>query len=157
MFSSRKQRFFVAIFLMGFMTFGAMAVQAHEKDTDGSDRLVKGAAAGAAVGTITQVIRGRRGAGELLKGAAVGAAAGAAVGGYSDYDQEKRAREHAEDHGRYDRRGGYDRYDRYDRYDARRDDRRYRETRPAYRWQDDYDRGRGRGKGHRHSDRCGHR
>lgn len=151
MFNLRRQRFFVAIFLMGFMAFGAMAVQAHEKDTDGSDRLVKGAAIGAAVGTVTQVIRGQRGGRELLKGAAVGAAAGAAVGGYSDYDQEKRAREHAEDHAdRYDRRG------RYDRYDSRRDDRRFREPRPAHRWEDDGRRGRGRGRGHRHDDRCRH-
>lgn len=147
MFTKSRQRVFIALLLMGFLGFGSVAAQAHEKDTNGSDRLVKGAAIGAAAGAVTQVIRGRTTGKELLKGAAVGGAAGAAVGAYSDYKQEKGAREHEQDH-RY--RGRYDRDRYYDRGGAR----------PAYRWQDDYrsnGRGRGRAVGHRHNARCGHR
>lgn len=121
MFSKGKQRVSLALFLMAFLAFSAV-VPAEAGDTGGSDRMVKGAAAGAAVGAITQVVRGRRGGVELLKGAAVGAAAGAAVGAYSDYKQEKSAREDAE------RRADY----RYSGYRPV-----YRESRPAYRWAND--------------------
>lgn len=132
MFNMAKQRVFVALFLMGFLFLGAAAAEAgsrrgHRDDTNGADRLVKGAVIGAAVGTGVQVLRDRREGKELLKGAAVGAAAGAAVGAYGDYRQERDARIDAEDRnyrGRY--RG--DRYDnRYDRgrYDDRYDDSRY--------------------------------
>lgn len=93
MFTMAKQRVFIALFLLGFLCFGAVAAEARDNDTDGSDRLVKGAAIGAAAGAVTQAIRGRRGGRELLKGAAVGAAVGGAVGAYSDYKQEKEARE----------------------------------------------------------------
>jgi hypothetical protein len=140
MFSTGKQRVSLALFLMAFLAFCAV-MPAEAGDTGGSDRMVKGAAAGAAVGAITQVVRGRTGGKELLKGAAVGAATGAAVGAYSDYKQEKNARRDAE------RRADY-----------RNRDYRYRDygsSRPAYRWQQDYARN-GRG-GHRHNARCGHR
>ncbi len=110
MFSMAKQRVFVALFLMGFLFLGTVAAEA--RDTKGSDRLVKGAAVGAAVGAVTQAVRGRTGGGELLKGAAVGGAVGAAVGAYSDYKQEKDARVDAE------RRADY-----------RRDNRNYRQYR----------------------------
>lgn len=133
MFNMAKQRVFVALFLMGFLFLGAVAAEAGDRrgrrdDTNGADRLVKGAVIGAAVGTGVQVLRDRRQGKELLKGAAVGAAAGAAVGAYGDYRQERDARIDAEDRnyrgGRYrgDRhdsrydRGRYDR-GRYDRYD----------------------------------------
>lgn len=111
MLNMAKQRVFIALLLMAVMFFGAVAAEA--RDTKGADRLVKGAAIGAAVGAATQAVRGRRTGGELLKGAAVGASVGAAVGAYSDYKQEKDAREDAEreaDFYRYDRgraRGGY--------------------------------------------------
>lgn len=120
MFNMARQRVVVALTLMVFLFLGAVAAQAT--DTKGADRTVKGAVAGAAVGTITQMVRGRDQGKELLKGAAVGAAAGAAVGAYSDYRQERRAREE-------------DRYYRDGRY---REGRYYRDARPASR----YDRGR---------------
>ncbi|MES1242821.1 MAG: hypothetical protein ABUT39_14490 [Acidobacteriota bacterium] len=105
MFKIANQRVITALVLMATLFFGgAMAAQA--RDTHGADRLVKGAVAGAAVGAITQVVRGRTAAPQVLKGAAVGGAVGAAVGAYSDYKQEKDARVDAE------RRAGYG-YDRY--------------------------------------------
>jgi len=155
-----KQRVFVALCLMAFLFFGAAAAEARDRygrnDTHGADRLVKGAAIGVAVGTVTQVVRGRTQGKELLKGAAVGGAVGAAAGAYSDYKQEKDAREY--DRRRYDDRAyrnggrGYD-----DR--AYRNDRRGRSYRSDY--YDDYaprrgNNGRGRGRGHRHNDRCNH-
>lgn len=118
MLTIKRQRVFIALFLMAFLALGTVTA-AEARDTKGSDRLVKGAAAGAAVGAITQVVRGRRAGTELLKGAAVGASVGAAVGAYSDYKQEKDARIDAERRNdrrdyRYDnnyRRGrGNDRY-----------------------------------------------
>jgi hypothetical protein len=103
MFKIANQRVITALFLMATLFFGgAMAAQA--RDTKGADRLVKGAVAGAAVGAITQVVRGRTAGTQVLKGAAVGGAVGAAVGAYSDYKQEKDARIDAErraDYGRY--------------------------------------------------------
>jgi hypothetical protein len=103
MFKIANPRIFTALFLMATLFFGgAMAAQA--RDTKGADRLVKGAVAGAAVGAITQVVRGRTAGTQVLKGAAVGGAVGAAVGAYSDYKQEKDARIDAErqaDYGRY--------------------------------------------------------
>lgn len=103
MFKIANQRVITALVLMATLFFGgAMAAQA--RDTHGADRLVKGAVAGAAVGAITQVVRGRTAAPQVLKGAAVGGAVGAAVGAYSDYKQEKDARIDAE------RRADYDRY-----------------------------------------------
>ena len=144
MFNTARKRTFIALFLMAFLVFGTVEV-AQAGDTGGSDRMVKGAAVGAAVGAVTQVVRGRRGGVELLKGAAVGAAAGAAVGAYSDYKQEKSAREQAErraDHYTYG--GGY--------RSARPV---YRDSRPAYRWANDASARNGRG--HRHNGRCHHR
>ena len=97
MFSMARQRVFIAMFLMAVLFLGgAVAAQAGDRDTNGSDRMVKGAAAGAAIGAVTQVVRGRRSGVELLKGAAVGASVGAAAGAYSDYKQEKDARRDAE-------------------------------------------------------------
>jgi hypothetical protein len=108
MFELGKRKFMIALVLMvALLGLGALPAQA--KDTGGSDRLVKGAALGAAVGAVTQVVRGRTGGVELLKGAAVGASVGAAAGAYSDYEQEKDARIEAErdaEYARYDR-GGY--------------------------------------------------
>ena len=153
MFSMARQRVFIAMFLMAVLFLGgAVAVQAADRDTGGSDRMVKGAAAGAAIGAVTQVVRGRRSGVELLKGAAVGASVGAAAGAYSDYKQEKDAREDDQRH--YDRR----------RYDGRGyDDRAYRNggRGRAYRsdYYDDYAPRRankGRGRGHRHNGRCNH-
>lgn len=88
--SNARQRVVIALSLMMFLLLGSMAAQA--RDTHGSDRLVKGVAIGAAVGAITQMVRGRTEGTEVLKGAAVGGAVGAAVGAYSDYKQEKNAR-----------------------------------------------------------------
>jgi hypothetical protein len=138
MLNMAKQRVFIALLLMAVMFFGAVAAEA--RDTKGADRLVKGAVIGAAVGAATQAVRGRRTGKELVKGAAVGAAAGAAVGAYSDYRQEKNAREDAEREADFYRYGGnrgryYDDYDRWGRA-----------PRPAA----------NRG-GHRHNGRCHHR
>ncbi|HEX2224961.1 MAG TPA: hypothetical protein VHN15_12225 [Thermoanaerobaculia bacterium] len=144
MFNMAKQRVFVALFVMGFLLLGAMAAEARGRrdDTNGADRLVKGAVIGAAVGTGVQVLRDRKEGKELLKGAAVGAAAGAAVGAYGDYRQERDARVDAE-RDRYRGRGYRDRDyrgSRYDRYDDRYDDSYYgrRDVR------------------HRHSKHCDH-
>lgn len=93
MFTMAKQRVFIALLLLGFLCFGSVAAEARDNDTNGSDRLLKGAAIGAAAGAVTQAVRGRTQGRELLKGAAVGGAVGAAVGAYSDYKQEKDARQ----------------------------------------------------------------
>lgn len=138
MFNMAKQRVFIAVLLVGFLFFGTVAT-VEARDTKGSDRLVKGAAIGAAVGAATQAIRGRRQGKELLKGAAVGAAAGAAVGAYSDYKQEKDAR--------------MDERRRADHYQYRAN----RSSRPAYRWEDNRGYARNARGGHRHNGRCHHR
>ena len=136
MFKIANQRVITALILMATLFFGgAMAAQA--RDTKGSDRLVKGAAAGAAVGAITQVVRGRTGGVQVLKGAAVGASVGAAVGAYSDYKQEKDARIDAER-----------RADDY-RYNS------YRNTRRSNRGGNYYRAGNGR-RAHHHNGRCRH-
>lgn len=146
MFSKRNQRIFIMPLLVGALLFGAAAAEARDyHDTKGADRLVKGALIGAVVGGVTQTVRGRTEGKELLKGAAVGGAVGAAVGAYSDYRQERNARE--------------DEQWRSDRYRYR--DSRYRESRPSYgRYDDRYsyqnNRG-GRGNGHRHNANCRHR
>jgi hypothetical protein len=141
MFSKLNQRIFIVPLLMGALLFGAAAAEARGyRDTKGADRLVKGAIIGAVVGGVTQTVRGRTRGGELLKGAAVGGAVGAAVGAYSDYRQERNARE--------------DEAYRSDRY-------RYRDSRPSYGY-DRYDdrsyyqndnRAR-RSNGHRHNANC---
>ena len=149
MFKIANQRVFTALFLMATLFFGgAMAAQA--RDTHGSDRLVKGAVAGAAVGAITQVVRGRTAGVQVLKGAAVGGAVGAAVGAYSDYKQEKDARLDAE------RRAGYYGYgnDRYYRNTNVR-----RANRGAYynNYAPQYRQGRGNAvRAHNHNRRCRH-
>jgi uncharacterized protein YcfJ len=107
MLSMVRRQAVIALALMAFLVCGAVAAEA--RDTNGSDRLVKGAAIGAAVGAVTQAVRGRTGGRELLKGAAVGGAVGAAVGAYSDYQQEKSAREHEERRADYYEARAYDR------------------------------------------------
>jgi len=145
MFNLARKRTFIALFLMSFLVFGAAS--AHAGSTHGSDRLVKGAAIGAAIGAVTQAARGRTTGGELLRGAAVGGAVGAAVGAYSDYKQEKSARERAERRAGYYRYGSSNRYGDYGRPV-------YRASRPAYR-APNYARnayvrnGRGHANGHR--------
>ena len=141
MFSMARQRVFIAVFLMAVLFLGgAVAVQAADRDTGGSDRMVKGAAAGAAIGAVTQVVRGRRSGVELLKGAAVGASVGAAAGAYSDYKQEKDARRDAE------READFYASNRNHRGRAYRDD-----YRPNYNR-----RARANRAGHRHNGRCRH-
>jgi uncharacterized membrane protein YebE (DUF533 family) len=141
MFTMTRQRVF-ALLLLGFLCFGSVAAEARDNDTNGSDRLLKGAAIGAAAGAVTQAVRGRTGGRELLKGAAVGAAVGGAVGAYSDYKQEKDAREDEKrraDWAEYQasrrggRRAGWDN----DRYYNARNNRAYR-------------------GGHQHNRRCRH-
>ena len=109
MFSNVRRQALIALCLMTFLVFGAMAAEA--RSTHGSDRLVKGAVLGAAVGTVTQIVRGRTATREVLKGAALGGVIGAGVGAYSDYKQEKSARQRAErdayyGYPQYSRRGG---------------------------------------------------
>jgi len=119
MFNQVRRQALIALCLMTFLVCGAAAAEAS--DTHGADRTVKGAVIGAAVGAVTQIARGRREGVQILKGAAVGGAVGAAVGAYSDYRQERRARE--EDYYRY---GGY-------RHGGYRDYRGYTDYRGAYR------------------------
>ena len=143
MFNQTKQRVFVALCLMAFLFFGAVSAEARDRhDTNGSDRLVKGAVIGAVAGAVVQGVRGRTEGRELLKGAAVGGAVGAAAGAYSDDKQEKEAREDAERGRYYDNRGyrngrGYRDNSYYDDYAPRRANK-------------------ARGRGHRHNGRCNH-
>jgi hypothetical protein len=104
---------------------------ARAESTHGADRTVKGVVIGAAAGAVTQAVRGHRSGVELLKGAGIGAAIGGAVGAYSDYDQERKARENAEKDARY----SYDPYSsngRYSSYDAERA--RYEQSRYDHRY-----------------------
>jgi hypothetical protein len=94
MFSIVRRQALIVLCLMTFLVFGAVAAEAAS--THGADRTLKGAVAGAAIGTVTQVVRGRTTGKEILKGAALGGVIGAGVGAYSDYKQEKSARERAE-------------------------------------------------------------
>ena len=143
MFKIVRRPALIALALMTLMVFGAVSAEA--RNTHGADRLVKGAVLGAAVGTVTQIVRGRNQGRELLKGAAVGGAVGAAVGAYSDYRQERNARL---DEQRYYRYGDYRGYRDYRGYQDYRGSRSYRnrggyytDYRPAY-----YT---GNGRGHR--------
>jgi YmgG-like glycine-zipper protein len=144
MFNMAKQRVFIALVLMTALFFGAGAVQA--RDTHGADRLVKGAVIGAAVGAVTQGVRGRTQPREILKGAAVGGAVGAAVGAYSDYKQEKDARIHEQ------RRADY-----YESraYNQGYGNRNYRRANRGNYYYNDYAPRRAR-NGHRHNGRCRH-
>jgi uncharacterized membrane protein YebE (DUF533 family) len=94
MFSIVRRQALIVLCLMTFLVCGAVAAEAGS--THGADRTLKGAVAGAAIGTVTQVVRGRTTGKEILKGAALGGVIGAGVGAYSDYTQEKSAREKAE-------------------------------------------------------------
>ena len=151
MFSKLNHRIFIVPLMMGALLFGAAAAEARDyHDTKGADRLVKGAIIGAVVGGVTQTVRGRTEGRELLKGAAVGGAVGAAVGAYSDYRQERNAREDEQWRG-----------DRYRYRDSYRDSR-YRESRPSYGRYDDSryyqnDNRARRGGQHRHNASCRHR
>lgn len=151
MFSHVRRQALIALCLMTFLVFGAVAAEA--RDTNGSDRLVKGAAIGAAVGAVTQAVRGRTAGRELLKGAAVGAAVGGAVGAYSDYKQEKSARESAE------RRADYYQYSGGGYYGGRgyRNHRAYRAR--NLRYSGDFSNAPyyvQNGRGHKHGKRCRH-
>lgn len=140
-----KQRVLIALLLMTFLCLGAVSAEARS-DTNGSDRLLKGAAIGAAVGAVTQAVRGRTEGRELLKGAAVGGAVGAAVGAYSDYKQEKGAREDEERRADYYEGRAYNRGSRRAHRDHYYDN--DRPNRRAHR---------AANRGHRHNARCGHR
>lgn len=146
MFSMARQRVFIAMFLMAVLFLGgAVAAQARDRDTNGSDRMVKGAAAGAAIGAVTQVVRGRTRGIELLKGAAVGASVGAAAGAYSDYKQEKDARRDAEREADYYASQSY------------RNNSRGRAYRNDYNYNNYNRRARASNRGgHRHNGRCRH-
>ncbi|HEV8577622.1 MAG TPA: hypothetical protein VGX68_00960 [Thermoanaerobaculia bacterium] len=124
MFSIVRRQALTALSLVALLLFGAAAAEA--RSTHGSDRLVKGAAVGAAVGAVTQAVRGRTAGRELLKGAALGGLIGAGVGAYSDYKQEKSARESAE------RRADYYQYTRGGYRDGYRANRTYRARRGGY-------------------------
>lgn len=146
MFRIVRQPALIALALMAFMVFGAVAAQA--RDTNGSDRLVKGTAIGAAVGAVAQAVRGRTTGRELLKGAAVGGAVGAAVGAYSDYKQEKDARLDEERRNDYYRTRAYDRGGYRNGRGAARNRAYYTDYSPAN--------GRAYRAAHRHNRRCRH-
>jgi uncharacterized protein YcfJ len=152
MFRITSHRVFAALLLTATLLFGATAAEAH--DRHGSDRVVRGAVAGAAVGVITQILRGHTEGNQVLKGAVVGSVLGAAVGAYNDSERG---------YNRYDyrHRAGYDQYQ-YDPYwDSRRnqgDDDYY-----DYNYNDDYDyndapyyRQDRESRTHRHNGRCRH-
>lgn len=139
MISPARQRVFIALCLMAVLFLGG-AMSAEARDTKGADRMVKGAAAGAAVGVVTQMVRGRTTGVEVLKGAAVGASVGAAAGAYSDYKQEKDARRDAE------RRADYYQYE----------DRSYRNSGRAYRGNNYANQNRRARRAHNHNGRCRH-
>lgn len=104
-------RGFAALSLMATLLFGATAAEAH--DRHGSDRVVRGAVAGAAVGVITQILRGHTEGNQVFKGAVVGSVLGAAVGAYNDSERG---------YSRYDyrHRAGYDQYQYDPSWDSRR-------------------------------------
>lgn len=143
--STLTQRFVVA--LLAVVTLALGTAPARAENTHGADRTVKGVAIGAAVGAVTQAVRGHRTGMELLRGAGVGAAIGGAVGAYSDYEQERKAKERAERDTRY----GYD-YNRYPSYGSSYDrDRAEYEAYRASTYRNDYRAGyarNGRGAGH---------
>ena len=156
MFSKSKQRVFIPMMLMGFLFFGAVSAQAYERRS--GDRVKKGAAVAAAVGTLVQILQGHTEGHQLLKGAVVGGVVGGAVGATRDGR-----------HGRYDGyyyRDGYDRRgyyrDGYDRGGYYRDG--YEHRNRGYYDSRDYDRYDRRYDGyydgrssHRHSRHCRHR
>lgn len=112
MLKNTRQPLVIALLLLTFLTLGSVAAEARDA-TKGSDNILKGAAAGAIAGTVTQIIRGNRAPGQVLSGAAVGGAIGAGVGAYVDYREERVARESDRRYGRYEQGYGYDQaYDR---------------------------------------------
>jgi hypothetical protein len=111
MFIQSKQRVFVPLMLVGFLFTGAMAAEASDR---GGDRVVRGAAVGAAVGTFLQIVQGRTEGHQLLAGAVVGGTLGAVVGTYNDarYDRYGRRGDTYYRDGYYGRDANYGR-DRY--------------------------------------------
>jgi hypothetical protein len=87
MITKSTQRVFIPLMMMAFLLVGAFAAQAQ--DYRDGDRVGKGAAIGATVGTLFQMLQGRTAGHQLLKGAIVGGAVGAVAGAY---DQAQRDR-----------------------------------------------------------------
>jgi hypothetical protein len=150
MFTKSKQRVFIPMMLMGFLSFGAVAAEARDYHRSG-DQVKKDAVIGAAVGTLVQIIGGRTEGHELLKGAVVGGTLGAAVGAAKGSQRGYYRDGYYVQGGYYDRNGAYqDGYYR-DGYNSRNG--RY-DSRDGYH-RDDH---RGdRRSSHRHSSRCDHR
>jgi hypothetical protein len=135
MFTPSKSRIFLPLLLVVFLFCGAVSAQAYEH-RDG-DRVVKGAAIGAALGTLLQITQGRTEGHQLLRGAVIGGSVGAIVGSYGDarngyyrqegyYDRDSYYRG-----GSTYRNGGYDRDRRFDSRDRgydRRDGDSYRNS-----------------------------
>ena len=82
MFNMKRQPALVALLLVAFMVFGAVASEASDRHR--SDRVVRDALIGAAIGTLSQIARGRDEGRQLVNGAIVGGAFGAAVGASRD-------------------------------------------------------------------------
>ncbi len=151
--SQSKQRVFIPMMLMGFLSFGAVAAEA--RDYRHQDQVKKDAAIGAAVGTLVQIIGGRTEGHELLKGAVVGGAIGAVVGATKDsrhgYYRDGYYRD-----GYYDRNGYYSQNGYYDRnvyyQDGYYQNGYYSRDGGSYRYDDRYD----RRTSHRHDSRCRH-
>ena len=151
MITQSKQRVFLPLMLIGLLFAGAVSAQADENR--GGDRIARGAAVGAAVGTFLQIAGGRTAGHQLLRGALIGGTLGAAVGTYDtgyygrdgyyvrdgyygngvvyrdrdsrDRDYRERAYENRDRDDRY-RRSDRDRdRDRDDRYGRRDDSRRH--------------------------------
>lgn len=93
MFEIRKQRVFIALFLLASLLTVSVAAEAQRRErVTKRDRMWKGAGIGAAVGAAGALIKGKREADEILAGAAIGAVIGGGVGAYMDAQQEKLAR-----------------------------------------------------------------
>ena len=115
--SQSKQRVFIPMMLMGFLSFGAVAAEA--RDYRHQDQVKKDAAIGAAVGTLVQILGGRTEGHELLKGAVVGGTIGAVVGAAKEnrrgYYRDGYYRDGYYDRNTYYNQGGY--YNRDGYYD----------------------------------------
>lgn len=107
MLTKSTQRVFIPLLMMAFLLLGAFAAQAQEYRE--GDRVAKGAAVGAAVGTLFQMIQGRTEGHQLLKGALVGSAVGAVAGAYDDAQRDRDGYAYQQDGYAY--RDGYDQQD----------------------------------------------
>jgi hypothetical protein len=107
MLTKSKQRVFVPLLTMAFLLVGAFAAQAQEYRND--NEAGKGAAIGATVGTLFQLLQGRTAGHQLLKGAVVGGAVGAMAGAI-DQSQRDRYDAYYDDapDGYYPQDGAYD-------------------------------------------------